>query len=473
MTGKTKALIGLGIVVVLGVMVALALREDRGRAIDVRTDQVRRMDLVSRVSATGHIEAKRRVELRAEVPGRIVRLPVSEGQDVGRGDLLVVLDPAQYEAAVQQARAAVSRERARQAQARASFLQADRDADRFRRLQEANPDLVTAQEVERAVTEAEVQRSLWQAAEHAVEQAEAALREAEDGLAKTVIRSPMAGRITRLDVEEGETVIQGGFLDPLLMTISDLSVMEAVIEVDETDVPSISEGDSAMVEIDAFPGRRFPGRVTKVGTSSIIPRGQQDASGTSSQRAIDFEVRITLATPPEGIRPDLSTTADIVTATRSETLAIPITALTIVDAEQVERLPAEVLGETPRDGGAGPAAGDVEGVFVVEDDRARFRAVEVGVAGESHFEVLHGLEEGEWVIAGPYQAVRDLRDGTRVRVVSADTLGRRGVAGGSGTEPRDGSSAGVGESSAPGASEGSRRETGDGSTPSGEPEGGD
>lgn len=443
MTGKTKALIGLGIVVVLGVMMVLALGEDRGRAVDVRTEQVRRMDLVARVSATGHIEAQRRVELRAEIPGRIIQLPVTEGQDVSRGDLLVVLDPTQYEAAAQQARAAVSRERARETQARSSFLQAERDADRFRRLQEASPDLVTAQEVERAVTEAEIQRSLWQAAEHAVEQAEAALREAEDRLAKTVIRSPMSGRITRLDVEEGETVIQGGFLDPLLMTISDLSVMEAVIEVDETDVPSISEGDSALMEIDAFPGRRFPGRVTKVGSSSIRPRGQQEGAAASTERAIDFEVRITLQSPPQGIRPDLSATADIVTATRARALAIPITALTIVEAEQVERLPAEALDRGATAAGPGPGTGDVEGVFVVEEDRARFRAVEVGIAGESHFEVLEGLAEDEWVVSGPYQAVRDLSDGTRVRVVAADTAGTRGEMAGDGSDASDGPAEGA------------------------------
>lgn len=438
MTTRKKVLIGVGVVLGLAVLAVLALREDRGGGVEVRAEAVQRRDLVARVSATGHIEAKRRVELRAEVPGRIVRLPVDEGQDVGEGDLLVVLDPTQHEAAVQRASASVAEARARESQARAAYQQTERDADRFRRLKEATPDLVTDQEVERAVTEAEVQRALWRAAEHSVEQAEAALREARDRLDKTVIRSPMAGRVTRLDVEAGETVIQGGFLDPLLMTISDLSVMEAVIEVDETDIPAVSAGDSAFVEIDAFPGRRFPGRVSKVGTGALQPRsaqGQTGTGGTGSERAVDFEVRITLAEPPPGIRPDLSATADIVTATRRQALAVPITALTLVPADQVEALPAEDVPDERR----GVVAGgrDLEGVFVVDGEEARFRPLEIGIAGENHFEVLAGLEEGEVVVSGPYQAIRELRDGARIRVSRADTAGAagRGVAGRDGAEP--------------------------------------
>lgn len=421
MTGRRKVLIGVAVAMLLGLLTFLSLREERGRTVEVRVEDVRRRALVARVSATGRIEPKRRVMLRAEVPGRIVRLPVEEGQDVREGDLLAVLDPVQYEAAVQQARAALSQAQAQEAQAHYRYLQASRDAERLDSLKARTADLVTDQEVEFARTEADAQRAVWEAARHAVEQAHARLQEAEDRLGKTVIRAPMSGRITRLDVEVGETVLVALFLDPLLMTISDLSVMEAVIEVDETDVPHIRMGDSALVEIDAFPNRRFAGRVTKIGDSSIRPPGAQQQAPSASQRAIDFEVRITLEDPPEGVRPDLSATADVVTAVRAEALAIPITALTLVDADEVETLPSELLPGAGRRGDRR----DVEGVFVVENGRARFRAVEVGIAGEGYFEVVGGLEEGELVVSGTYQAIRELKDGTRVKVTAADTLPRR------------------------------------------------
>ncbi|MFQ5680241.1 MAG: efflux RND transporter periplasmic adaptor subunit [Gemmatimonadota bacterium] len=414
MTKRRKTLIGVGVVAFLALLGFLSLREERGKVVEVRAEEVRPRDLVARVSATGHIEPKKKVELRAEVSGRIVELPVQEGQDVEEGDLLMIIDRTQYEAAVDQTKASLAQAEAQEAQARSRYKQAARDAQRLRTLQERTPDLVTAQEVELAVTEADAQAAVLRAAEHAVSQARARVDEAKDRLEKTVIRSPMSGRVTRLDMEVGETVILASFMDPLLMTISDLSVIEAVMEVDETDIPDIRMGDSAVVEIDAFPDREFSGRVTKIGNSSIRPPSQ---SGTA-EGAIDFEVRVTLDDPPERVRPDLSTTADVITAVRQKVLAIPITALTLLPAEEVERIPSEILPDT----GRLASRRDVEGVFVVEEGIARFRPVEVGIAGESYFEVLDGLREGARVVSGSYQAIRDLKDGDRVKVTEVDTV---------------------------------------------------
>lgn len=417
MTRRRKIWIGLGVAVLIAIMAVNALSRDRGRATEVRVEEVRHRDLVARVSATGHIEPKTSVDITTDVAGRIVELPVEEGEDVEEGDLLLVIDPAQYRAAVNRARAALSQAEASEARQRAAFMQAQRDAERLQALQERGTNWVTAAEVERAVTEAEVQRALWRAAEHAVAEARAGLEQAEDQLDKTVIRAPMSGRITRRNVERGETAIVGTMNNPgsLLLTVADLSVMEAVIEVDETDIPDISIGDSAWVEIDAFPNRRFGGRVTKIGNSSI--QGIT-ATTTGSDQAIDFEVRITLDDPPPGIRPDLSATADVVTATRERVVAVPITALTLMDAERVERIPQEMLPDT----GAAPGARrDVEGVFVVDGDRARFRPVRIGIAGENHFEVLSGVEVGEIVVAGSFQAIRELEDGSRIEITERDT----------------------------------------------------
>ena len=279
-------------------------------------------------------------------------------------------------------------------------------------MQGRGTDFVTEAEVEQAVTNAEVQQRLFEASEHSVQQAEANLDQERDRLGKTTIRAPMSGRITRLNVERGETAIVGTMNNPgtVLLTVADLSVMEAVIEVDETDVPDISIGDSAYVEIDAFPNRRFVGTVTEIGNSSIVPLNPATSGG--SAQAIDFEVKIELRAPPEGIRPDLSATADVITATRDDVPSIPITALTLMDADEYEEIPNENVPSAP----SSDAVRDIEGVFVVEGDIVRFRPVQIGIAGENYFEVVSGIEVGTTVVSGSFQAIRELSDGSRIRI---------------------------------------------------------
>ena len=386
-------------------------REGRG-AVEVRVEAVGLRDLVDDVSATGHIEPKTHVDITTDVAGRITELPVEEGQDVEEGDLLLQIDQALFLAAVNRAEAGVAQARATLAQQQAAYQQAQRDADRLTALQERGTDFVTEAEVEQAVTNAEVQQRLFEASEHSVEQAEANLAQERDRLGKTTIRAPMSGRITRLNVERGETAIVGTMNNPgtVLLTVADLSVMEAVIEVDETDVPDIVIGDSAYVEIDAFPNRRFVGTVTEIGNSSIVPLNPATSGG--SAQAIDFEVKIELRAPPEGIRPDLSATADVITATRDQVPSIPITALTLMDADEYEAIPNENLPSAP----GSDAVRDIEGVFVVEGDIVRFRPVEIGIAGENYFEVVSGIELGTTVVSGSFQAIRELSDGSRIRI---------------------------------------------------------
>ncbi|MDT8435948.1 MAG: efflux RND transporter periplasmic adaptor subunit [Gemmatimonadota bacterium] len=426
MSRGKKIGIGAGVLVVLGMMAAAALAGGREKGVEVRVEEVERRDLVARVSSTGHIEPLKLVDISADVSGRIVELNVEEGDEVTEGDLLLVIDPVRFEAAVQRAEAALAEAKAREIQARTNAGQARRDWERIRDLKARLPELVTETEFETARTQAEVQEALAGSAKHGVEMAEASLAEARDALSKTVIRSPMSGRVTRLNVERGETAIVGTMNNPgsLLLTVADLSVMEAVIEVDETDVPEIAIGDSVSVTIDAFPNREFPGRVTKIGNSSIRPRTQGQAS---SDQAIDFEVRVTLDEPGIALRPDLSASADVITDIRDDVLAIPIIALTLRDPGDYEEIPSELRetgdGDTVPAGRAAARDGSepVEGVFVVDGDRVRFRPVEVGIAGESHFEVLSGLEEGERVVSGTYQAIRELEDGSVVQVVREDS----------------------------------------------------
>lgn len=425
MSRKRKIAIGAVGLVVVAVVIA-TLGGGEGDGVAVRVEDVGRQDLVARVTATGHIEPKTSIDISADVSGRIVQLTVEEGDDVEAGQLILVIDPARFEAAVDRAEAALSDAQAREAQARGSYEQAKRDWDRIRQLKEAAEGMLTETEFEQTRTQAEVQQALYESSRHGVNMARASVREARDNLAKTVIEAPMSGRVTRLNVERGETAVVGTMNNPgsLLLTIADLSVMEAVIEVDETDVPEIAIGDSTVVTIDAFRGQDFVGRVTKIGNSSIRPRNQLQSS---SEQAIDFEVRITLENPGVDLRTDLSATADVITAVRPEVLAIPIIALTLMDPSQYERIPteeegveqeAEVSAEETGSESTNRAADaePIEGVYVVDGDQVRFRPVEVGIAGDNYFEVLSGLEEGETVVSGTYQAIRELEDGALVRI---------------------------------------------------------
>lgn len=436
---KKAKLIILGIVVVaFAGLLVLAFKNSAGDAVQVRIEAVGQRDLVATVTASGWIRPHRKVDVQADIMGRITQLAVDEGQTVQRGQLLLRIDPAQYEAAVARSRAAVSEAQARQAQARANLLQAERGYQRFKQMS-SNPNLVSPQQLEEAETLMLVQRELLQAAQFGVIQAREALNEAVDHLNKTVIRAPMTGVITRLNVEEGETAILGTMNNPgsLLLTVADLAVMEAVVRVDETDIPDIKMGDSVTVEIDAFPRRKFTGRVTEISHSSVRPPESQAAAGQGQGQAVDYEVVIQLTDPPQTLRSDLSATAEIVTATRKNALVIPIIALTVREKGNVKALPNEdAQARSAGQQAAAEKAPDQEGVFVSREGKAHFVPVTIGVAGREHFEVLSGLKLGDSVVAGPYDAIRALEEETRLRRLIEVPAGAKGKAKSKTTETR-------------------------------------
>jgi HlyD family secretion protein len=404
------------------------MRQGRRGGTEVRTEEVQRRDLVSVVTASGRIRPFRRVEIQADVSGRIVDLRILEGEWVTEGDTLLIIDQSTYLSAEQRAQAALSSSQATATQARANRDQASRLLDRTLRIRDQNPELISDQQLEDAETNFEVQEALYQAAEHSVEQARANLREARDRLAKTVITAPLTGRVTRLNVEQGETAIIGTMNNPgtVLATVADLSEMEAVVEVDETDVPQIELGDSVNIEIDAFPDEAFTGVVTEIAHSSI-QGGALGFSGTTSDQSVDFEVVVRIDNPPESLRTDLSCTSDIVAEVRDSVLSIPIIALTLRTPEPEEE---ETAGDTSSEEielVEEEEPEELEGVFVLnEDNTITFRPVTVGVAGREHFEVIEGLEEGEVIVAGSYQAIRMLEDGDLVRPSNSDGNSQRG-----------------------------------------------
>ena len=419
MSRKTKWGIGVGIALVAVAWAGVTAANRGKEGTEVRMEEVARRDLVASVTASGQVEPRTKVDLTADISGRIVRLAVKEGQMVSRGQFLLEIDPVQYQAGVQRAEAGLAAARAQEAQARANLEQARSNLARSEEIRKANPTLVSAEQLEQLKTTLEVNEALYQSSRHNVEQSAATLRDSRSSLSKTVILAPMAGRITRLNVELGETAVPGTFnMDAAtLLTIADMSVLETKIKVDETDVARISLGDSATVEIDAFPDTTFVGRVVEISNSSI----KLAAGGPQgSDQAVDYEVTVQLLNPPSETRPDFSATAKIITDTRTSVIAVPIIALTVREHETsrsgdsaaiaLGREPTKQIGQR-----------DVEGVFIVgTDNKVTFRPVRVGIAGEEYFEVVDGLQAGEKIVAGSYQAIRELKDGAVVREAKAE-----------------------------------------------------
>jgi HlyD family secretion protein len=407
-------LIVLGVVVLVAGAVAFRIRQKKNAGTEVRLEQVTRRDLVSAVTASGKIEAKTSVDISADITGRIIDIAVREGDLVNRGQFVLQIDPAQYQAAVARAQGVVASTQAGLSQTRATRDQAQRAWNRAKQLSELGDNLIAPEAVEQARTGYDVAEANYQSTRAQLEQARAGLQEARDNLAKTRLTAPITGRVVRLAVEEGEVAVPGTFSREtgLLMTIADLSVILAKVQVDETDVVRLRQKDSVEVSIDAYPDTTFTGSVTKISHSAKLTP-TQTASG-STDRAVDFDVEVTLRNPPPDIRPDLSCTARIVTDTRGSALSIPIIALTLRDHEKIpnESENGAPAADTVR---ARFSKKEAEGVFVVREGIATFRPVKVGVAGDEYFEVLDGVREGETIVAGTYQAIRDLKDGARVR----------------------------------------------------------
>src|SRR5919106_1416822 len=419
---------GMKVGLVIGVLalaggggIAYSMNKKKNAGAEVRMEQVTRRGLVSAVTASGRIEPQTSVDISADITGRIIRIAVQEGDLVRKGQFLLQIDPAQYQAAVSRAQGVVSSTQATLLQVRASRDQAERAWKRADQLSRLGPNLIAPAQAEEARTSLDVAEATYQATRAQLDQSRASLQEAKDNLAKTRLVSPISGRVVRLAVEEGEVAVPGTFSREtgLLLTIADLSVILAKVQVDETDVVRLTRDDSVEVTIDAYPDSAFIGRVTRVSQSAKLT-STQTASG-STDRAVDFDVEITLQNPPADIRPDLSCTARIITDTRGNALSIPIIALTVRDHE---RLPNENNPGLDTVSRRRPGEREEEGVFLVQNGIASFRPVKVGIAGDEYFEVLDGLRGGETIVAGTYQAIRDLKDGDKVRAAEDTTRAR-------------------------------------------------
>jgi len=419
MTRRGKAITAVVVVLVLAGGLTLAAFKRGDKPVEVRLEKVQKRDLVAYVTASGQVQPHTKVDVASDVSGRIVKLSVKEGDIVTKGQFLLQIDPSTYQADVQREAAGVASAKADLARAKANLEQSQNSYRRSAEIVKQNPALISAEQLEQLKTTVDVNNALYQAALHTVDQTNAALQNSQSSLAKTTILAPMNGRITRLAVQQGETAVPGTFSkdQALLLTISDMSVLETKVKVDETDVARLHVGDTAQVLIDAFPDTTFRGKVTEIAHSSVVAG---TTSTGSSDQAVDYEVRVQLIDPPMDTRPDFSATAKIVWDSRKSVLSIPIIALTVREHEANENRDsaAVILGKkATRD----ISQKDVEGVFVVgKDSRVTFRPVKVGIPGEEYFEVLSGLQEGETVVAGSYQAIRNLHDSTAVKEMKKD-----------------------------------------------------
>jgi HlyD family secretion protein len=421
MTAIQKISIGIAIIAVMGGATALTLTQNRDRGVPVRFDVIVPRDLVQTVTASGNIRAGLVTPISSEVSARVTALLVDEGDYVLEGQVLLRLDPTSFEANVARARAQLNQARSQGRQQEANLERAERDLARFTNLFTQDSLLIRRQQLDDASTDVELAARALESQQFAVDQAVASLEEADERLSKTIFQAPHAGTVTRLNVEVGQTVIVGTMNNAgsLVLEVSELSRVEAVLQVDETDIPYIDVGDSTILELDAFPNQLFSGVVTEIGNSAIRPPSSSAGSGQAA--AIDYEVVITMDDPPAGIRPDLSATADIITETRKSALSIPIIALTVRPAQELEgganAAPNQVGEDDERTRGplSRPENEDVEGVFIVVDGQVRFVPVVIGITGQDHFEVLEGVDQGDTIVAGPYQQIRELTNGDRVQ----------------------------------------------------------
>jgi HlyD family secretion protein len=477
MSKKKKIWIACGVIVALGLIIFFSVKATRKDEVSVQSSKVIRKDVLkAQVSASGSIRAKEFVELQTEIAGVITELPVKEGDKVQKGDFLLKIDPlqteaqrnstrAQYEASLQDLNAQnfqilnaqqnLASAQASLASARAENVQAENNLNRtrssFQRMQQMHEDgLISREEYEQAqnnlksaqaqfevskarISQIESQvavsannieqmKQSYSASQTRLKSLEANLTSATDNLRKTTLTAPLSGVITQLNVETGERAVPGVLSSPqaTLMVIADLSVIQAELKVDETDIVGLAIGNPASIKVDALPDDTFEGQVSEIGNSPIT-------TGTATQEAKDFKVVVTIKDPSSKIRPGMSCTGDITTEIRNNVIAIPIQALTIREVEVDENgkyiepdlnKPQQTEAVAQADSSKTKIKKkELEGVFVINKDNvARFRPVETGITGESEIEVKSNLQEGETIVSGSFQTLRTLKDGAAVKI---------------------------------------------------------
>lgn len=404
-------------VLVLTIIVLAILGTKKEEVIIVQTEFVKKRNITQTVTATGKIEPEFKVVITPEVSGEIVYLPVKEGQRVRKGDVLLKIKQDQYIAQRDRATANLQSARANLSIQKIQLQKIEADFNRVKELY--SKGLSSDAELEAIKAQYETAKAQVQSAESMVLQMEAAVKEASENLAKTIITSPMDGVVSQLNVKLGERVLGTGFTQGSnLMTVADLSKMVAVVDVDENDVVLISIGDTAKVKVDAFPGKTFKGVVYEIGNTA-------KAKGLGTQEeVVNFEVKIRILDSNVMLKPGMSCNVEIMTETRNNVIAVPIQSVTVrgIEKQQEKKNESEeeiVTIESKKDEIDTKA---LEGVFIVQDGKAKFVKVKTGISDDTYIEIVNGLKGDEEVITGSYRAIsRELKDGSRIRIENKKT----------------------------------------------------
>jgi len=438
---RKNMLIAAGVVLIGAAVVGanLYFRKDKGLA--VTTDVIKTRDLEAVVSASGKIQPKHLVNISAETPGRVVNLAVNEGDRIKKGQFLLQIDPKSLRtrvegnaASLEFAEASLGQLRQSVETARVQLEQMQQNLARQRNLWAQQ--LTTREALEKAENDVRSAQSAMQEREKQatsqssrISQERATLESARYDLSKVRMESPIDGIVTRRIIQEGETAVIGTMNNAgtVLLQLADMSVIQAEVEVDETNIPHVQMGQIAKITIDAIPDKSFKGHVSEIGNSPI-----QAAAGSTATQATNFKVVVMLDEPVPDVRPGFTCTADITTATRKEVVSVPIPAVAVrelvYDAngqvvkeprnDKRRRSPVETVAAAS-ELKPGQTRKEVEGVFVVRDGRAEFLPIKMGIAGDKYFEVLSGLKTGDQVITGPYNSVRGMADGNPVKIDNA------------------------------------------------------
>src|SRR6202162_5261003 len=447
-----KIAIGAGVVVLLAIVVGITVHQSGKNVVTVQTGKVERQDLSSVVSASGEIKPKTYVNIGANAHGKITHLYVKEGDRVKKGQLLAQLENVQSTADVSAGQASVQAAETDAIASAAALNTSDADLQRAQADYDRNKlDWARAQDLFKdgliSKSDFDSRRNAWATADSGLVQARARLAQAKaqkdsadrhvsqaranltrvaDVLQKTTYAAPYDGVVTNLPVREGETGVIGiqSALGSTLLTLADMSVITAEVKVDETDIVNVHLGQPAEVTIDAIPHKVFHGIVSEIGDNAIVrSTGVATSQATStSQEAKDFKVVVTLTDPPADLRPGLSSTAKITTATRSSVLSIPIQALTVrTQADLVPKDKDAGKGSSNVQAASAPVDAsklkeEIQGVFVIRNKKAEFVPVDTGISGTTDIEVTKGVQEGDEVITGSYKVLRTLKPGTSVKI---------------------------------------------------------
>jgi HlyD family secretion protein len=439
---RKKLFIAIGVVALLGAIAYANIAFKKAPGTEVTVEKIEARDLQAIVSASGKIQPKRSVNISAETMGKVVGLAVNEGDVVKQGQFLLQVDPRNLQTAVDSREASLAASRSSIEEMKKNRetvgITLKNQQESLRRTSElfkngliTKADLDNAQAAVNSTTSqlTEIAQRI-QTSETRLKNDQANLDTAKYDLNKVRIVSPINGIVTKRNIEEGETAVVGTMNNAgtVLLTIADMSVIQAEVEVDETDIPFVVIGQQAQIKIDAFPDKAFRAKVTEVGNSPIVVAG-------ATTRATNIQVVVTLEEAIPDVRPGFTCTAEITTATRQKAVAVPIQATTVremvVDANgQMVREPVTPGQETrarriaaPTDLKPGQSRKELEGVFVIKDGKATFMPLKVGVSGDKYFEVLDGLKVGDEVITGPFSSVRGMKDGDPVKVTTTPTSG--------------------------------------------------